>query len=68
MISIVAPLGEKARALLDEAKKLAAGKDIYEKRVALITDTFDLLESFIAMMDAGVCQRSPVAIRRASMS
>lgn len=47
-----AELRKKARALLDEGAKLAKGKGSYEQRVTMITETFDLLENFIAMMDA----------------
>lgn len=50
----LAPLRKKARALLDEGKKLSAGKGAYEQRVQMITETFEMLEAFIAMMDARV--------------
>lgn len=46
-----AGLRKQARALLNEGKKLARGKDTYEQRVTLITETFDLLEAFIAMLE-----------------
>lgn len=46
-----AEMRKKARALLDEGTKLAGGKSVYEKRVKLISETFDLLESFIAMLE-----------------
>jgi hypothetical protein len=49
-----AKLRGQARALLDEGRKLAAGKGIYEQRVIMITQTFDMLEAFIGMMDARV--------------
>jgi hypothetical protein len=47
-----AKLRKDARGLLDEGKKLAAGKGDYAARVQMITETFDMLEAFIAMMDA----------------
>ena len=46
-----APLRKQARALLVEGAQLSVGKGIYEQRVKLITDTFDMLEAFIAMLD-----------------
>jgi len=49
-----APLRADARALLDEGKRLAAGQGLYEERVKMITQTFDMLEAFCAMMDARV--------------
>src|SRR5262249_58043271 len=42
----------QARMLLTEAKRLAAGKGVYEQRVRMVTETFDMLEAFVAMMDA----------------
>jgi hypothetical protein len=44
----------KARSLLDQGKKLASGRGIFEQRVRMITQTFDMLEAFCAMMDARV--------------
>lgn len=44
----------KARALLDEGKKLTKGRGVFEQRVKMITQTFDTLEAFCAMMDARV--------------
>jgi hypothetical protein len=44
----------QARMLLTEAKRLAGGKGIYEQRVRMVTETFDMLEAFVAMMDARV--------------
>ena len=49
-----APLRTKARALLDEGRKQARGRGIYEQRVGMITQTFHMLEAFCAMMDARV--------------
>ena len=49
-----APLRTKARALLDEGRKLAGRRGIYEQRVGMITQTFHMLERFCAMMDARV--------------
>jgi hypothetical protein len=49
-----ANLRKESRALLDEGKKLSAGKGDYAARVEMITETFDMLEAFIAMMDARV--------------
>ncbi len=48
------PLRAKARALLDEGKTLSAGQGVFEQRVKMITQTFDALEAFCAMMDARV--------------
>lgn len=45
-------LRKQARSLLDEGARLSADKGIYEKRVTMITETFDLLEAFIAMLDS----------------
>jgi hypothetical protein len=45
-------LCKKARALLDEGAKKAAGQGLYEARVKLITETFDMTESFCLMMEA----------------
>jgi hypothetical protein len=42
----------EARGLLNDAAKRAAGKGVYEQRVQLITQTFDLLQAFIAMLEA----------------
>lgn len=44
-------LRKEARTLLDKGTQLAAGKGIYEKRVKLLVETFDLLEAFIAMLE-----------------
>src|SRR5436305_1223177 len=49
-----AKLRAQARAFLDEGRKLATGQGIYEQRVQMITETFDMLEAFIGMMDARV--------------
>ena len=49
-----ATLRKEARALLDEGKKLSAGKGDCAARAQMITETFDMLEAFIAMMDARV--------------
>jgi hypothetical protein len=46
------PLRQKARMHLDDAANLEGGDTIFAKRVHMITRTFDLLEAFIAMMDA----------------
>ncbi len=45
-------LREKARALLDAGAKQAAGQGVYEARVKMITDTFDMTEAFCRMMEA----------------
>lgn len=45
-------LRKEARALLDQSAGLVAGKGLYEKRVRMISQTFDLLESFIAMLES----------------
>jgi hypothetical protein len=42
---------KEARALLDEAAKLARSDEPYAARVRVVTESFDLLEAFIAMMD-----------------
>ncbi len=47
-----APLRAPALRLLEEAARLAAGKAPYEARVTMVRQTFDMLESFVAMMDA----------------
>jgi len=47
-------LRKEARALLSEGAKLTAGKAEYAARVQMISETFDLLEAFIGMMDARV--------------
>jgi len=49
-----AKLRREARALLAEGKKLAEGKSDYAARVQMIAETFDMLEAFIAMMNARV--------------
>ncbi len=46
-----AELRKTARALLDAGVKLAQGQGAYEKRVQMITSTFDMTEAFIEMMD-----------------
>lgn len=56
-----APLRKQARALLVEGNKLAAGKGVYEERTRMITETFDLLEAFIDMMDARTHSDFPAA-------
>jgi hypothetical protein len=47
-------LRREARTLLDQGRSLAAGQPEYAARVQMITETFDLLEDFIGMMDARV--------------
>jgi hypothetical protein len=47
-------LRKEARSLLDEGSKLAAEKPAYAARVQMITETFDMLEAFVGMMDARV--------------
>ena len=50
-----AELRKMARALLNDGQKRSAtAGGIYAERVTMITQTFDLLEAFIAMMDARV--------------
>lgn len=49
-----ASVRKQARRLLDEANRLTAGQGVYEQRVRMVTETFELLEAFIAMMDARV--------------
>ncbi len=44
-------LREQARALLAGAKR-TAGKGIYEQRVQLIADSFEMLEAFVAMLES----------------
>lgn len=51
----------KARAMLNEGQKLAAGKGAYEDRVRMITETFDLTEAFCKMMEARVQVDFPTA-------
>jgi len=45
-------LRREARAMLDEARRLAAGQGVYQERVQIITQTFDMLDAFCGMMDA----------------
>jgi hypothetical protein len=47
-----APLRAKARAFLDDGLKKAAGQGVYEERVKMIADTFEMTERFCLMMDA----------------
>jgi hypothetical protein len=47
-----APFRKEMRTLLDEATKASAGKGVFAERVGVIVGTFDMLESFIAMLDA----------------
>jgi hypothetical protein len=47
-----AELRKKARGLLDEGAKKTAGQGLYETRVKMITDTFDMTEAFCLMMEA----------------
>jgi hypothetical protein len=47
-------LRKEARALLDAGAKQAAGKGIYEARVKMIIETFDMTEAFCEMMEARV--------------
>jgi len=54
-------LRTEARQRLKEAARLASGHDVYRQRVTMITQTFDLLEAFIAMMDARVQVDFPAA-------
>lgn len=56
-----APLRKQARALLVEGNQLAAGKGAYEQRTRMITETFDLLEAFIDMMDCRARSDFPAA-------
>jgi hypothetical protein len=46
------PLRKRARALLDEAARLTAGRGACERRVRMVADTFTMLEEFVGMMDA----------------
>jgi hypothetical protein len=46
-----AELRKKARTLLEDGQKKAAGKGVYEARVRMITDTFDMTEAFVEMMN-----------------
>ncbi|MHB0935589.1 MAG: DUF4838 domain-containing protein [Armatimonadota bacterium] len=47
-------LRKQARALLDEGLKLSQGSGIYEQRVKMIVQTFDMTEAFCEMMEARV--------------
>jgi hypothetical protein len=47
-----ASLRARARVLLNEGARLSAGQGIYEQRVQLITDSFDMTEAFCKMMEA----------------
>lgn len=49
-----APLRDQARKLVEQGAKLASGQGIYERRVKMITQTLDMLDAFIAMLDARV--------------
>lgn len=54
-------LRDQARALLSDAAKLASGTEHYPQRVQMISETFEMLECFIAMMDARVRVDFPAA-------
>ncbi len=56
-------LRDEARALLSEAQKLTSGSKEYAARVEMISETFEMLEAFIAMMDARVRVDFPTAQR-----
>lgn len=47
-----AALRKKARGLLDQGARLAAGNGAYETRVKLVADSFEMLGAFVAMLDA----------------
>lgn len=47
-----AALRKQARALLDEGKRLAGDKGIYQRRVQLLAETFEMLEAFVSMLEA----------------
>ncbi len=47
-----AGLRQKARLLLNEGAKMAAGQGVYETRVKMIADTFEMTEAFCKMMEA----------------
>jgi len=47
-------LRREARVLIDDARRLAAGRSPYHQRVQMIAETFEMLEAFIAMIDARV--------------
>ncbi|NQU09463.1 DUF4838 domain-containing protein [bacterium] len=49
-----AALRTKARSLLAKGRRLAARQGVYEDRVRMITETFEMLEAFIGMLDARV--------------
>lgn len=55
------PLRAKARALLDEGARKAAGQGACEARVKMITETFDMTEQFCLMMEARVRVDFPAA-------
>jgi hypothetical protein len=46
-----AAVRQQARQLLDAAARLASGAGPYRERVVVVTETFDLLAAFIAMLD-----------------
>ncbi len=52
---------KKRGAALAEGARLAAGQGVYEQRVQMIAQTFAMLESFIAMLDARVRVDFPAA-------
>lgn len=54
-------LRKQARALLNQGLKLSKGSGIYEQRVKMIIQTFDMTEAFCQMMEARVKVDFPAA-------
>lgn len=49
-----AALRRQARTFLESGARASRGRGIYEQRVRMVADTFDMLEAFIAMLDLRV--------------
>ncbi len=56
-----APLRAQAKALLEAGRSQAKGQGIYEERVAVIAESFEMTEAFIAMLEARVRNDFPAA-------
>src|SRR3954452_17647501 len=47
-----AALRRRDPALLDQGRGAAAGTGVYEQRVRMVGETFEMLEAFVAMLEA----------------
>jgi hypothetical protein len=59
-----APLRRTAGELIAKGRELAKGQGAYEQRVQMIGQTFEMLEAFVAMMDARMQVDFPTAQRQ----